>query len=68
MPKMDGFEATAVIREREAGSAVHTQIVALAASADKRFQERCLSAGMDEYIAKPFTRKQIAEILSVVAR
>ena len=68
MPKMDGFEATAAIRKREAAGALRTQIVALTATADQQFRQRCLGAGMDEYMSKPFTRQQLAEILAVVAR
>ena len=59
MPKMDGFEATGEIRKREAMGKLRTPIVALTASADKSFRDRCLKAGMDEFVAKPFTRRQI---------
>ncbi len=68
MPKMDGFEATSVIREREAAGSARTTIVALTATADQNFRERCLDAGMDEYLSKPFSRQQIADILTVAAR
>ena len=66
MPKMDGFEATVEIRKREAGGDAHTPIVALTATADEMFRERCLKAGMNEYIAKPFTRAQIEAALTNV--
>ena len=68
MPNMDGLEVTAAIREREAAGALRTQIVALTATADQQFRQRCLDAGMDEYISKPFSRQQLAEVLAVVAR
>src|SRR5262249_78850 len=54
MPVMDGFETTAVIREREEKSGKHVPIVALTASAMEGDRERCLNAGMDDYISKPF--------------
>jgi two-component system, sensor histidine kinase and response regulator len=59
MPEMDGFEATAAIRESEAKAGGHIPIVAMTAHAMKGDEERCLHAGMDGYVAKPIQRQQL---------
>jgi signal transduction histidine kinase len=66
MPRMDGFEATTEIRKREAAGVPHTPIIALTASADDRSRERCRQAGMDEFISKPFTRREIEATLAIL--
>jgi two-component system, sensor histidine kinase and response regulator len=64
MPEMDGFEATKAIREREKLTGSHQSIVAMTASAIKGDSERCIAAGMDEYISKPIDIARLDEVLA----
>lgn len=53
MPEMDGLEATLALRARERETDMHVPVVAMTAHAMEGDRERCLEAGMDDYIAKP---------------
>jgi CheY-like chemotaxis protein len=64
MPRMGGFEATRIIREREQARGLHTPIVALTAHAMKGDKERCLEAGMDDYVTKPVQFQQLVATLN----
>ena len=63
MPRMDGFEATMAIREREKSSNRHLPIIAMTACAMKGDPERCFAAGMDGYVSKPI---RMAELLDAI--
>lgn len=63
MPHMDGYEATRVIRMREAQSGAHTIIIAMTANARLSTRELCLQSGMDDYMAKPIRASLLAETL-----
>jgi osomolarity two-component system sensor histidine kinase NIK1 len=65
MPVMDGLEATREIRKIEKANKLHeyTPIVAVTANTLDNDREKCLSWGMDEFIAKPFDMNQLNEIL-----
>jgi CheY-like chemotaxis protein len=68
MPGMNGFEATAQIREREKRTGEHVPIVALTAHAIQGDRERCLAAGMDDYLSKPLNATALANKLESVDR
>jgi CheY-like chemotaxis protein len=66
MPELDGLAATQAIREIERTSGTHVPIIAMTAHALKGDRERCLAAGMDDYISKPIQATHLFEILRKV--
>ena len=69
MPEMDGLAATLAIREKEKGTGTRLAVVVLTAHAMKGDRERCLAAGMDDYLSKPIRPPELDAILeSYLAR
>ncbi|HEV8407926.1 MAG TPA: ATP-binding protein, partial [Sphingomicrobium sp.] len=63
MPEMDGFQATAAIRKEEATTGAHIPIIAMTAHALMGDRERCIVAGMDDYVSKPIEPKELFEAI-----
>ena len=61
MPEMDGYQATQLIRQRE-GNQRHTAIVGLTAHAMSGDRQKCLDAGMDDYLAKPVDMNNLINV------
>jgi CheY-like chemotaxis protein len=68
MPEMDGFEATRQIRKQEAGSGSHGHIpiIAMTAYATEGDRERCLEAGMDDYVSKPISASKLFQAIEAL--
>ena len=66
MPEMDGFGATAVIRVQEKQTGAHIPIIAMTAHAMKGDRERCVEAGMDDYVSKPIRAQRLFDNLRSV--
>ncbi len=66
MPEMDGFRVIEVLRQREQGTGRRLPVVALTARSMKEDRERCLQAGMDEYLRKPLRRKDLVAAMARV--
>lgn len=64
MPVLDGYAATEILRQREAGTGKHIPVIALTANAMRGDRERCQAAGMDEYLAKPYSGEALQAILA----
>jgi CheY-like chemotaxis protein len=66
MPEMDGYQATASIRKGNAGTRyLNVPIVAMTANAMVGDEEKCLSAGMDDYLVKPINKEQVKEAIKI---
>jgi CheY-like chemotaxis protein len=63
MPEMDGFEATAAIRAMERDTGRHVRIVAMTAHAMSGDRDRCLAAGMDDYLSKPIDKRSLYQVV-----
>jgi two-component system, sensor histidine kinase and response regulator len=64
MPEMDGFEATGVIRENERRTGAHIPVVAMTAHAMTGDRERCIDAGMDDFVTKPIQPSALFEVIA----
>jgi CheY-like chemotaxis protein/HPt (histidine-containing phosphotransfer) domain-containing protein len=67
MPELDGLEATRAIRDHEKRTSGHIPIVAMTAHAMKGDRERCLEAGMDNYVAKPVQASELLRVIESIA-
>ncbi len=65
MPEMNGFQVIRAVRERERTAGGHLTVIALTARSRKEDRERCLAAGMDDFLTKPI---RPAELLAAIDR
>src|SRR5207244_11333900 len=65
MPELDGFGVIGAVRERERSAGGHLPVIALTARSRKEDRDRCLAAGMDDFLAKPI---QAADLLAAIDR
>jgi CheY-like chemotaxis protein len=63
MPILDGYETTRILRQRE-GANAHTTVIAMTANALKGDRDKCIAAGMDDYISKPVNLDDLADVLN----
>jgi signal transduction histidine kinase/ActR/RegA family two-component response regulator len=68
MPRLNGLEATRVIREKERVHGGHTPIVAMTAHVRKEDEESCLAAGMDAYLSKPINFKRVSQVIGDIIK
>ncbi len=68
MPEMDGLTATRLIRQAEAVTKTHTLIIAVTAFTTKEDEERCMAAGMDGFLTKPLSAKNLFEMIAALMK
>jgi signal transduction histidine kinase/DNA-binding response OmpR family regulator/ligand-binding sensor domain-containing protein len=66
MPEMDGFEATAALRQKEEATGIHVPVIAMTAHAMQGDKEHCLAAGMDGYVSKPIVVKELLAVVQAL--
>ena len=67
MPEMDGLTATRILRSRELDTGQHIPIIAMTANAMRGDREKCIEAGMDDYISKPLHLEDLMAVVEATA-